>query len=114
MVGSPVISSRNTVVANEYYCVLRITRNLFQVVVKMGVKRTDPGWLGSGIYFGEADTAAGYAGQSHVTNTAFMLGVKVALGNMKDYNKITYGLAQPPKGFQSCHGQKGTQFYDDE
>lgn len=85
-----------------------------KVVVKMGVKRTDPGWLGSGIYFGEADTAAGYAGMSQKTKSAFMLGVKVALGKSKDYSKITYGITAPPKGFQSCHGVMGTQFYDHE
>lgn len=93
------------------YCAHRAA---LQVVVKMGVHRTDPGWLGSGIYFGEADTAAGYAGSSQKTRTAFMLGVKVALGNMKEYKNITYGLAAPPSGFHSCHGVMGTEFYDNE
>ena len=32
----------------------------------------------------------------------------VALGKMKDFTKITYGLAAPPTGFDSCHGVRNT------
>ena len=44
---------------------------------------------------------------------------RVALGKMKDYTKITYGLTAPPPGFDSCHGVrrralKPSQFDDDE
>ncbi len=44
---------------------------------------------------------------------------RVALGQMKDYTKITYGLAGPPQGFHSCHGVRRrngvvSQFDDDE
>lgn len=84
-----------------------------KTVVAMGVKRTDEGWLGSGIYFGNADTAAGYAGTSKDGN-AYMLMAKTALGKMKDYRKITYGISEPPAGFDSCHGVMGSEFYDDE
>uniref|UniRef100_A0A7S0D2V7 Poly [ADP-ribose] polymerase n=1 Tax=Amorphochlora amoebiformis TaxID=1561963 RepID=A0A7S0D2V7_9EUKA len=84
-----------------------------KVVVNLGIHRTDGGWLGSGIYFGEADTASYYAGKGH-KKTSFMLVCNVALGKMKDYSKITYGLSEPPKGFDSCHGVKGSQFHDDE
>ena len=43
----------------------------------------------------------------------------VALGKQKRYTKITYGLDEPPKGYDSCHGvrrQKGqtSEFDDDE
>ena len=38
----------------------------------------------------------------------------VALGKMKDYRKITYGLDSAPKGYDSCHGVRGTEFDDDE
>jgi hypothetical protein len=43
----------------------------------------------------------------------------VALGKMKDYTQITYGLNAPPEGYQSCHGVrarmlKPSQFADDE
>eukprot|EP00002_Diphylleia_rotans_P014061 TRINITY_DN2735_c0_g3_i1.p1 TRINITY_DN2735_c0_g3~~TRINITY_DN2735_c0_g3_i1.p1 ORF type:complete len:485 (-),score=120.58 TRINITY_DN2735_c0_g3_i1:429-1883(-) len=85
-----------------------------KVVTQLGVRRTDAGWLGSGIYFGEADTAAGYAGYSATKHTAFMLMVRVALGKVKDYNKITYGLNAPPSGYDSTHGVAGTEFYDHE
>eukprot|EP00054_Salpingoeca_dolichothecata_P038009 m.12638 g.12638 ORF g.12638 m.12638 type:complete len:501 (+) comp8146_c0_seq1:54-1556(+) len=85
-----------------------------KVVVGLGVHRTDAGWLGSGIYFGNADTAAGYAGLSTKRHTAFMLMNTVALGKMKDYEKITYGLTKPPKGYDSAHGVAGSEFYDDE
>jgi hypothetical protein len=61
--------------------------------------------LGHGIYFGHADTAAGYAGRSQKRQTAFMLMLDVALGKMKDYDTITYGLTKPPAGFNSCHGE---------
>jgi len=85
-----------------------------KVVVTLGVHRTDAGWLGSGIYFGNAAcTASGYAAPGK-KGTGFMTVASVALGKMKDYSKITYGLSEPPAGFDSCHGVRGTQFADDE
>jgi hypothetical protein len=33
---------------------------------------------------------------------------------MKNYSNITYGLKEPPAGYDSCHGVRGTQFADDE
>ena len=85
-----------------------------KVVVTLGVQRTDAGWLGSGIYFGNAAcTASGYA-RAGKKGTSFMTVAQVALGKMKDYSKITYGLTEPPAGYHSCHGVRGTQFADDE
>jgi hypothetical protein len=85
-----------------------------KVVVSLGVDRTDEGWLGSGIYFGDAScTAANYTVPGKL-KTRFMAVVRVALGKMKPYTKITYGLKAPPKGFHSCHGVRGTEFDDDE
>ena len=85
-----------------------------KIVVTLGVTRTDAGWLGSGIYFGDAITVAtNYAGAGR-RGTSFVALTNVALGKMKDYSKITYGLAKPPDGFDSCHGVRGTQFSDDE
>lgn len=89
-----------------------------KVVVKLGVDRTDEGWLGSGIYFGDAaDTAANYAGEGE-KGTSFMAIAKVALGKVKDYYEITYGLKAPPKGYDSCHGVRDdegeSEFDDDE
>lgn len=85
-----------------------------KVVVTLGVQRTDAGWLGSGIYFGNAAcTASGYA-RPGKKGTSFMTVAQVALGKVKDYSKITYGLTEPPAGYDSCHGVRGTQFADDE
>ena len=85
-----------------------------KVVVTLGVQRTDAGWLGSGIYFGNAAcTASGYA-RPGKKGTSFMTVAQVALGKIKEYNKITYGLSSPPAGYDSCHGVRGTQFADDE
>lgn len=86
-----------------------------KVVTQLGVKRTDAGWLGSGIYFGEADTAAGYA-QTGKRSSRFMLAANVALGKQKEFNKITYGLSAPPSGFDSNWGKpgNGSGFYDNE
>ena len=83
-------------------------------VVKLGVHRTDAGWLGHGIYFGDAiNTSLAYA-ESGRRGTSFVAIATVALGKIKDYNKITYGLIEPPSGYDSCHGVRGTQFADDE
>lgn len=75
-----------------------------KMVTKLGVHRTDAGWLGHGIYFGDSiDTALGYAYSGKLGST-FIAIANVALGKIKDYAKITYGLNEPPKGFDSCHG----------
>ena len=85
-----------------------------KIVVTLGVHRTDAGWLGSGIYFGDAAcTSAGYAGPGK-RGTRFIAIANVALGKMKDYSKITYGLTEPPSGYDSTHGVRGTQFADNE
>jgi poly [ADP-ribose] polymerase 2/3/4 len=85
-----------------------------KIVVSLGVDRTDEGWLGSGIYFGDAScTAANYTSAGK-QKSRFMAVARVALGKMKDFTKITYGLKAPPKGYHSCHGVRGTEFDDDE
>jgi len=90
-----------------------------KIVVSLGVHRTDAGWLGNGIYFGDSvNTASNYAGQGS-RGTKFMTIAEVALGKVKDYHKITYGLSGPPSGFDSCHGVRRktgvtSQFDDDE
>lgn len=85
-----------------------------KIVVTLGVHRTDAGWLGSGIYFGDAaNTSTYYAGAGR-RGTKFVAIANVALGKMKDYRKITYGLSAPPDGFDSCHGVRGSEFADDE
>ncbi|MEM9070652.1 MAG: WGR domain-containing protein [Myxococcota bacterium] len=90
-----------------------------KIVVSMGVNRTDAGWLGNGIYFGDAACTSLYYTSIGRKKTRFMTIARVGMGKMKEYRKITYGLNSPPKGFDSCWGvrqKKGvsSQFADDE
>jgi poly [ADP-ribose] polymerase 2/3/4 len=90
-----------------------------KIAVSMGVHRTDAGWLGNGIYFGDAAcTSAAYTSPGK-GGSRFMALTRVALGNAKQFRKITYGLTSPPDGYDSCHGVRGgwfkpSQFADDE
>ncbi len=86
-----------------------------KIVVTLGVTRTDGGWLGDGIYFGsEVDTAHNYAGYG--SGSRYITVAEVALGKIKEYKKITYGLKSPPAGFDSCHGNPSgnSEFSDNE
>jgi poly [ADP-ribose] polymerase len=90
-----------------------------KVVVSMGVNRTDAGWLGNGIYFGDAACTSAFYTTAGAKKTRFLSVARVALGKMKEFDKITYGLEAPPPGFDSCHGVRNaksapSQFEDDE
>lgn len=85
-----------------------------KIVVSMGVDRTDEGWLGSGIYFGDAVCTSYFYCTPGKRKTSLIALARVALGKPKQYHKITYGLKAPPKGFDSCHGVRDTEFDDDE
>jgi poly [ADP-ribose] polymerase len=90
-----------------------------KIVVSMGVNRTDAGWLGNGMYFGDAACTSAFYTTPGRKGTRLMAIARVALGKMKDYDKITYGLEGPPPGYHSCHGVRHTpktpsQFQDDE
>ncbi len=90
-----------------------------KIVVSMGVNRTDAGWLGNGIYFGDAACTSAFYTTPGRHKTRLMAVARVGLGKMKDYNKITYGLNAPPEGYNSCHGVrnqpgKPSEFEDDE
>jgi len=90
-----------------------------KIVVSLGVNRTDPGWLGNGIYFGDASCTSAFYTSPGRRGSRFMGVARVALGRMKDYTKITYGLSAPPAGYDSCHGVRAkpgvtSQFADDE
>ncbi|MFC1609371.1 WGR domain-containing protein [Myxococcota bacterium] len=90
-----------------------------KIVVSMGVNRTDAGWLGHGIYFGDAACTAAFYTTPGKKSTRLMSLVRVALGKMKDFKKITYGMSEPPPGYNSCHGVRrkalvSSQFDDDE
>ena len=90
-----------------------------KIVVKMGVGRTDAGWLGNGIYFGDAACTSAFYTTPGQKKTRLMALIRVALGKMKEFTKITYGLDGPPPGYDSCHGVRRrpgvkSQFDDDE
>jgi hypothetical protein len=90
-----------------------------KIVVSMGVNRTDAGWLGHGIYFGDAACTSTFYTSPGKKGTRLMALARVALGKIKDYRKITYGLDAPPPGYDSCHGVRRTtlapsEFDDDE
>jgi poly [ADP-ribose] polymerase len=90
-----------------------------KIVVSLGVNRTDAGWLGHGVYFGDAACTSSFYTTPGRKQTRLMAIARVALGKMKDYTQITYGLAAPPPGYDSCHGVRAgasrpSQFADDE
>lgn len=90
-----------------------------KIVVSMGVNRTDAGWLGNGIYFGDAACTSAYYTTAGRNGTRLMAIARVGLGRMKEFTKITYGINEAPAGYDSCHGVRHTpktpsQFADDE
>lgn len=90
-----------------------------KIVVSMGVNRTDAGWLGNGIYFGDAACTSYFYTTPGRKKTRLMAVARVALGKMMPYTKITYGLGAPPEGHHSCHGVRRkadapSDFDDDE
>lgn len=90
-----------------------------KIVVSMGINRTDAGWLGHGIYFGDAACTTLYYSAPGKRHTRWMTVARVGLGKVKTYKKITYGLDEPPKGYDSCHGVRRkklrpSEFEDDE
>ena len=90
-----------------------------KIAVSMGVNRTDAGWLGNGIYFGDTSCTAAFYTTVGANGSRFMAVARVALGKIKEYTKITYGIEKPPEGFESCHGVRHkllrpSQFSDDE
>ncbi len=90
-----------------------------KIVVSMGVNRTDAGWLGNGIYFGDAACTSAFYTSAGKSGTRFLTVARVSLGKIKQYHKITYGLEAPPPGYDSCHGVRSkllskSEFADDE
>jgi len=90
-----------------------------KIAVSMGINRTDGGWLGNGIYFGDAACTCTYYAAAGRKGTSLIGIASVALGKMKPFTKITYGLDSPPPGFDSCHGipsrvQRHSEFEDNE
>jgi predicted DNA-binding WGR domain protein len=90
-----------------------------KIVVAMGVNRTDAGWLGNGLYFGDRSCTSSFYTTPGKKKTRLMAVARVALGKQAEYTKITYGIEKPPDGFDSCWGVrnqagKPSQFADDE
>lgn len=90
-----------------------------KIAVSLGVNRTDAGWLGNGIYFGDAASTSSFYTSPGRRGTRLMALARVSLGRVKEFQKITYGLTQPPAGYDSCHGVRSTparrtDFADDE
>jgi poly [ADP-ribose] polymerase len=86
-------------------------------VTKLGIRRTDFGWLGAGIYFGaEWDTSEQYCTPG-AHGTGCMLVARVALGKIQDNTQQDGSITAPKAGFNSIHGdptKKDTQFDDHE
>lgn len=87
-----------------------------KLVVSMGGSRTDGGWLGNGIYFGDAACTSIYYTSPGQGGRRIMTIHDVALGKMKVFKQITYGMNAPPDGFNSCHGdpKNPSEFSDAE
>lgn len=88
-------------------------------IIARGGARTNFGWLGAGIYFGDAScTAVKYAHPAQSGNR-FMLVANVALGKVAQFTKITADLDDAPPGYNSAHGVRNaparpSDFEDDE
>ena len=87
-----------------------------KLVVASGRSRTDTGWLGHGIYFGDAACTSVFYTSAGRKGTRFLTIARVAMGKVKRYTKRMYGMDKPPKGYDSCHGVPGSssQFSDNE
>ncbi|XP_072253698.1 protein mono-ADP-ribosyltransferase PARP4 [Leuresthes tenuis] len=85
-----------------------------------GIKRTDIGNLGSGIYFSDAvSTSLKYSKPSQTDGARLLLVCDVALGRCRDLHKRDQTLTQAPDGHHSVHGVRHTEktpsdFEDDE
>ncbi len=96
-----------------------LSRGLLQpaAVTKLGVRRTDFGWLGAGVYFGsEWSTSEGYC-QPGSGGTGCMLVQRVALGKVQEQTQVDGSISGPKPGFDSIHGNPdapGSGFQDHE
>jgi len=68
----------------------------------LGVKRTDYGLLGSGLYFGDQMTTCAKYTSKGKHNTRLMLLCTVALGNIKSFTQQEPSLTSPPVNYHSC------------
>ncbi|XP_066225211.1 protein mono-ADP-ribosyltransferase PARP4 [Saccopteryx leptura] len=91
-----------------------------KVVEDRGVKRTDIGNLGSGIYFSNSlSTSIKYSHPGQTDGTRLVVICDVALGKCMDLHKRDSSLTEAPPGYDSVHGVPETatgttDFEDDE
>ncbi|KAF6120831.1 poly(ADP-ribose) polymerase family member 4 [Phyllostomus discolor] len=91
-----------------------------KVVEDHGVKRTDIGNLGSGIYFSNSiSTSIKYSLPGETDGTRLLVVCDVALGKCMDLHKKDFSLTEAPPGYDSVHGVPktatvSTDFEDDE
>ena len=85
-----------------------------------GVRRTDAGMLGAGLYFAsDASTAAQYCHPGKSGKRRLMLVTEVAVGRCKDLTRVDPSLRAPPVGYDSTRGVPSggavrTDFADEE
>ena len=91
-----------------------------KIVVSLGVNRTDAGWLGNGIYFGDAICTSTFYATPGRRKTKLIGLTRVALmARRRNTRKSPTACRGPPDGYDSCHGVRNTsktpsQFADDE
>ncbi|MDP2435881.1 MAG: WGR domain-containing protein [archaeon] len=90
-----------------------------RAVTARGVKRTDAGMLGAGIYYGDRSSTAAQYCHPAANSSRFLLLSRVALGKSADFDHFDTTLSAPPDGFQSTHGVRNSPatpsaFKDDE
>ncbi|XDB55981.1 hypothetical protein ABFV05_009597 [Capra hircus] len=91
-----------------------------KVVEDRGMKRTDIGNLGSGIYFSDSlSTSIKYSHPGQTDGTRLLVVCDVALGRCLDLHKRDFSLTEAPPEYNSVHGVRGTDmvssdFEDDE
>nr|XP_020770775.1 poly [ADP-ribose] polymerase 4 isoform X2 [Odocoileus virginianus texanus] len=91
-----------------------------KVVEDRGMKRTDIGNLGSGIYFSDSlSTSIKYSHPGQTDGTRLLVVCDVALGRCMDLHERNFSLTEAPPEYDSVHGVRGTDmvssdFEDDE
>ncbi|KAK5576799.1 hypothetical protein RB653_007943 [Dictyostelium firmibasis] len=77
-------------------------------VKRIGGKRTDFGYLGSGIYFSDDVVSSQYTSPIGERGSRFIFMSTVSLGKVKEFARIQPSLQGPPLGYQSCKGLKSS------
>ncbi|KAH3765658.1 protein mono-ADP-ribosyltransferase PARP4 [Pelomyxa schiedti] len=89
------------------------------VTSEYGVKRTNAGNMGAGLYFSDSPLVSLKYTTPSASGSRYLLICRVALGKVHILTNYNLSLVAPPHGFNSCHGVKSTynltsDFDDDE